>query len=539
MDRTHDVSGGMGRSETNRRCSSSRGVGGSDIESREGQEITLRASDLYNLACGAKLLGETDSRLQNFIDSFEEPKRSSLTPKDPSNQQVNEYTVWLTVRGVQNGDRIVTNPNQPLTMSEAVDLYSKLSREFITCSHEESINTLDSLQDFLSLMLRYPMIPKLAMDTKECPECYFETEITLDTWEEVRSKIFCYHFTLRHENFPCGQNRTHDNEDNPRHFNIDNNCEMLTARPCDSVFITDTTNDNSDERESLKPFKFLHQLESLKRRDEIIKQKTLGREMFHRVKSYNHTLEELEAPRYISSYPLRLLYQFYGSLNTSRRRAQFLAEPYPAAVGDTLQARVNVEHLRMSLMATASTGYNDELMSYMCMAVIGPVRRYKQRYNFIVERVVLFKHLIASGFPIETSWSLLKTITASKRISMISLPLDRGVALQLKKTVQPTTYNRKIASLIWLLSHITAYCTLRQLNPGYVHMGDSPKDISFEGIYVFDNDHVGFRLSTIPESSGTTDVGSTRGEAASAYMPFSRVLELLALRDIVQERLCQ
>jgi len=180
------------------------------------------------------------------------------------------------------------------------------------------------------------MMPKLAMDTRECPECYFETEITLDTWEEVKSKIFCYHFTLRHENFPLGQTHTHDNEDDPSHFNIDDNCEMSTARPCGHVFITDTTNDNCDERESLKPIKFLHQLESLKRRDEIIKQKTLGREMFHRVKSYNHTLEELEAPRYLSSYPLSLLYQFYGSLNMSRRRAQFLAEPYPAAEGDTL-----------------------------------------------------------------------------------------------------------------------------------------------------------------------------------------------------------
>lgn len=500
--------------------------------------MTMRVMDLYDLACRARLLGEVDSRLRGFVNSLEEPKRSSSTPEEPCDKQVNEYTVWLTVRGVENGETIVGNPNQPLTLSEAIGVYAKLSRDFITCSHEESLNTLDSLQDFLSLMLRYPMVPQLAMDTKECPECYFEAEIMLDTWEEVRRKISCYHFTLRHEQFMFGQKDTPADTEGSCDLSIDDNGEMVRAGPCGSVFLTDETNDDRGAGESLKPIKFLEQLDSLKRRDDITKQKTLGKEIFHQLKSHSHTLEELEAPRYLSTYPLRCLYQYYGSLNRSRERAQFLSEQYPEAEGDRRRAQLKVEELRMNLRSTASTGTNDELLSYMCMAMIGPVRRYQQRYNITAERVVLFKHLIASGFPIETASSLVKSVTASKRVSMITLPLDKGVELQLKKTVQPTTYNRKIASLIWLFSHITAYCTLRQLNHGYVRIGDSPEDMACDGIYVFDQDHVGFRLSQASRLSDSTDTRST-GAAASAYMPFSQILELLALQDSVQERLCR
>lgn len=168
----------------------------------------VRIIEMYDLACRARLLGETDPRLQRFVDAFVEPKRSGSTPEEPRNKQVNEYTVWLTVRGVDKGESIIRTPSQLLTLSEAVVVYTKLSRDIITCSHEESLNTLDSLQDFFSLMLRYPMVPQLAMDTKECPECYFEAEIAVDTWEEVRRKITCYHFTLRHEQFTFGEKDT-------------------------------------------------------------------------------------------------------------------------------------------------------------------------------------------------------------------------------------------------------------------------------------------------------------------------------------------
>ncbi|TKS65619.1 Flap endonuclease 1 [Collichthys lucidus] len=454
----------------------------------------------------ARVLGVVDPQLRNFVDTFEEPKRSSTTPREPCNQQVNEFTVWLTVRGVENEETIAGRLNQPLTFSEAAAAYMELSRDFITCSHQESLNTLDGLRDFFSLMLRYPVVPQLAMDTKECPECYFEAEITVDTWKEVRRKISCYHFTLKHEqSLAFGQTSALADSQDACNFHADdrNDGEMVRAGPCGDVFLSDTTKD--DHGESVKPIKFLEQLDSLKRRDEITKQKTLGKEIHHQLKSHSRTLQELEAPRYLSVYPLRCLYQYYGSLNRSRERARLLSERYPGLEGDRSRAQLKVEELRMSLRSTASTGTNDKLLSYVCMAMIGPVRRYQRRYNFVAERVVLFKHLIASGFPIETASSLVKSIAASKRVSMIAVPLDKGVELQLQKTAQPTTYNRKVASLIWLFSHITAYCTLRQLRHDYVRMGDSPEDMASDGIYVFDGNHVGFRLSQAPILSDKRD----------------------------------
>lgn len=493
----------------------------------------MKAIELYTLACRARLRGQVDPELQDFVDSFEEPKLRCRTPEEPCNRQVNEYTVWLTVRGVENAETIVGNPSQPLTLSEAVGLFANLSRDFNTRSHQESLNTLDSLQDFISLMLRYPIVPRLAMDTKECPECYFEAEITMDTWDEVRREISCYHFTLRNEQFAFAR------KEGPAYgedsSGVDANGEMVRLGPCGSVFLTEAS--QGDSGSGPKPTKFLEQLESLKIRDEITKQKTLGKEIVHQLRSHSRTLEELESPRYLSSYPLSCLYQFYGSLNRSQDRAQFLSRRSPEDEGSVPRAPLKLEELKMSLKATASTGTTDKLLSYVCMAMIGPVRRYKPRYNLTAERVVLFKHLIASGFPIEITLSLVKNITESKRVSMIALTLDKGVDLQLKNTNQPTAYNRKIASLIWLFSHITAYCTLRALKHGYVRMGDSPEAMSCDGIYVFDQDHVGFRLSRAPGLSDASEVRSG-GEAASGHMPFSRVLELLALRDSVQEGLC-
>lgn len=263
---------------------------------------------------------------------------------------------------------------------------------------------------------------------------------------------------------------------------------MVRAGPCPDVFLCVTNKDNSDavatEGESVKHIKFLEQLDSLKRRDEIAKQKTLGKEIHHQLKLHRRTLEQLQAPRYLSSYLLRCLYQYYSSLNRSRNRARFHSEWYPGAQEDRTRARLKAEELRMDLRSTASRGTNDRLLSYVCIAMIGPVRRYQRRYNCTAQRVVLFKHLIASGFPIETASSLVKTIAASKRGSMIAVPLDYGIEVQLQKTAQPTTYNRKIASLIWLFSHITAYCMLRQLWHDYVRMGDSPEDMVSDGIYV-------------------------------------------------------
>lgn len=199
---------------------------------------------------------------------------------------------------------------------------------------------------------------------------------------------------------------------------------------------------------------------------------------------------------------------------------------------NTLTTRV--EDLHANLKSISTTGNNDKLLSYMCMAMIGPLRRYNPRYRCVADRVVLFKHLIAAGFPVESASMLVKNIVYVKRALMVDSTLDRAVESQLQKTLDPTSYNRKVSALIWLFSHITAYCTLRQLDHGCVHMGDSPEEMDADGIYVFDQDHVGFRVST---GTPRTDKGGSVSWA-SAYMPFSRVLELLALRDCIQERLC-
>lgn len=474
-----------------------------------------------------------------FIDTFEAPAVYYCTPTEPEDIALNEYTVWLTVRGVEHAERITRTPSQPLTLSEVMELQAKLNRDFFTCSPEESMRTLDMLQDFFSLMLRYPMLPRLAVDTKECPECYFETEITMDTWEDVKLSMSCYHYTLRHELFPsrAGNDTQCAGTQARSHKSAYQDDEMVRLGPCANMFMTEMP--TSGPRGGSGAIAFLEQLDALKKRDEIMKQNALAKDIYHRFKSHSRTLDEIEAPRYLSTYPLRCLYQYYGSLNRSRLREELLCKPYPELGEDTRRCRSKLEDLRSHLRSTASTGTNDRLLSYMCMASIGPVRRYTRRYSHTAERIVLFKHLIACGFPIETASGLIGNIISCNRLSMISVTLDNSLDIQLRKTVQPTRYNRTVATLIWLFAHITAYCTLRGLDHGYVLMGDTPKDMHCDGIYVFDKDSVGFRLSPASGSSDTGNTqrsGSERERSASACMPFACILELLALRDSVQER---
>lgn len=486
-----------------------------------------RVIELYDMACRARILGAVEEpQLREFADGFIEPRLAACSPEEPPDRSVNEYTLWLVVRGVENCHIIAKRPRQPLVFSEALEMYSRLSRDFGLCTAEESVNILDSLQDFFALVLRYPIVPQLVMDTKECPECYFETDINLDTWEDTKKKLVCHHFTLRHETFP--PERVPDAQGLSR-ITIDDSFEMVRAGPCDSMFLTSLyDSDDASTATGLKPIKFLEHLESIKRLDEIFKQKTLGRELFHQYRLHKQILEEIEAPRYLSSHPIRCLYQFYGSLNRSRERARRLSQPYPEVEADGERARSSVENLKVNLVSAASTGTNEALLSYVCMATVDPVRRYKRQFNAGVERVVLFKHLIASGFPVETAWNVVKSVRVCNRVAMLAVTLEEGVRLQLKKTARPTVYNRKIASLIWLFSHITAYCTLRQLNRDHVQMADAPRGLDEDGIYVFDRERVGFRLSR------TT--GPPGGTGASACVPFAQILELLAMRDGVQER---
>ena len=205
---------------------------------------------LYNLACRARLGDIIDPLLWGFVESFQGPKLSSLSPERPSEKQGNEYTVWLTIRGVDQAENIAKTPGQPLTLSEAVGVYAKLNRDFITSSHNELLNTLDSMQDFLSLMLRYPMMPRVALDTKECPECYFEAEITIDTWEEKRRNISCCHFTLRHEQFEIEKTDDPANVEHSDCAYVDDDDddgttgEMVRAGPSGRLFLLDVTKDD-------------------------------------------------------------------------------------------------------------------------------------------------------------------------------------------------------------------------------------------------------------------------------------------------------
>lgn len=404
MDSPHVVSGGVAGSYGDRGHCNPGHARGSPIEHDDQLRTRhITVLELYDLACGARLLKEIEPRLRMFVDSFEMPSRCYCSPKEPDEAAINEYTVWFTVRGVERAEMITRNPGQPLTLSEVVDVQAKLSRDFFTCPPEESLRTLDMLQDFLFLMLRYPMVPRLAMDTKECPECYFETYITMDTWTETKHETSCYHYTLRHELFPSqagNETERMGTQERSRATAYENE-EMVRLGHCANMFMTEQR--TSGPCEGSQVIAFLEQLDSLKRCDEIKKQNTLAKEIFQQFKSHSHTLDKIEAPTYLSTYPLRCLYQYYGSLNRSRVRAQLLPEPYPELCQDTLRAHSKLEDLKTHLRSTASTGTNDKLLSYMCMASIGPVRRYTLRYSHTAERIVLFKHLIACGFPIETA----------------------------------------------------------------------------------------------------------------------------------------
>nr|BBA49237.1 hypothetical protein ORF64-like [Oryzias latipes] len=533
MDRTHGLSGRVARSPARRERAGSGRPGSPDGSRDEARAVTARRSvaELYDRACAARLLGHADATLLEFARTFSEPRTAASTPADPGGERVNEFTLWLAVRGIEEGEAIARRPGQPLTFSEALEVYARLSREFGTISTEESLLALDSLRDFFALVLRYPMIPRLVADTKECPECYFETDITLDTWEETRRMFSCCHFTLRHEGAeppvdPDSAASAALDLGNSEGFG-----EVAGARPSGGAF-PGTERPAEGTGGGPRSVRFLEQLESIKRRDEMDKQIALGKEVVHQLRSYVRTLEELEAPRYLSTHPVRWLHRFYGSLNRSRERARLLATrcPDPAREDYRTRAGLEVEQLKLSLASVASTGTNDKLLSYVCMASLDPVRRYTDRYNGTAERIVLFKHLVASGLSVETSWSLVRSVSRVAKVPLIGATLSEGVDRQLKHTTRPTPYNRKIASLVWLFAHITSYCTLRKLPHGYVLMGDSPEELSRDGIYVFDDDHVGFRLSARGQR------GSDSAQpVASAHVPFERIAELLAMRDRVCE----
>lgn len=451
--------------------------------------------------------------------TFSEPRVTTEFPTEPCLDFVNKYVLWLTVYGIANAHAIARKPDQAVTMAQAIRLVYKLNREFVTSSRETVLGVLENLQNFFALMLRYPLVPKLAMDSKICPECMFESEITLDTWEDVKKNIACFHFTVRHEAF---RHAAEISDDQTYQFKTGH--EMVRAEPSE---IARAAEDGRDKCGRLAA-KFTDQLRLLKIRDEIVKQRTLTKDMYNRMKCHLHTLTELKAPRYLNTYPLRYLCQSYGSLNRSKLRSRKLAQRHPGLSDDIAAALLTVAELRRGLACAAPTSSSNRLILYICDALVTPARRYSSRYTSLAQRVVLFKHLVASGFSTETAWNLIKSILRCDLTSMILLSHNDAVTLQLKNISEPSSYNRKVASLIWLFSHITAYCVLRQLHHDYVRMGDSPRPLDLDGIYVFDQDHVGFMCSR---------AGSESRAACCYYVPFERVLELLAVRDRVQERL--
>ncbi|KAK5600752.1 hypothetical protein CRENBAI_010605 [Crenichthys baileyi] len=157
---------------------------------------------------------------------------------------------------------------------------------------------------------------------------------------------------------------------------------------------------------------------------------------------------------------------------------------------------VVVNRVRNLLLRTISLA--DKLSSQMC-----PRRILKQKTlgkemtrQLRAHSQSLFKHLISVNFPMETSFGLVQNVLEANMGFMIILSLDESLESLLERTVRPNEYNKKVASLVWLFSHISAYCTLRELDHGYVQMGDSPSDMHCDGIYVFDQGQVvGFRLS--------------------------------------------
>lgn len=477
----------------------------------------MNSVGLYNKACTARITGALDPRLQDFYVKYNPPVTASFTPAMPTQKQIDEYTIWLTVMGVERQWAIIKARDQPVTLSAANRLYADVIRDAIVYTSETQLITLDKLQNFFALMLRYPMLPRLAADTNHCPECYYEASVSFDTWEDTREKMACFHFTLRHEFFPSTNNASLCDEKHGEHD------EMVRFDTSESVVPC-----FAETRPKPGALGFLTQLEDLKRRDEITKQKTLGKDVVHKLQTYAYALAELEVPRYVSPYPIMCLLRLYGSLNRSRARVAALDRRGDLGCDDDTIRRA-CRDLRAQFAAVASTCTTNNVLSLVCMAMIGPLRRYDARYGVVAERVVLFKHLISCGFSVDVASKMLHSIQTCKCTELLECDLESGVDRQLKKTNTPTIYNIKVARLLWLAAHVSAYCTLRQLARDYVRMGDDPCDLTSDGIYIFDNDHIGFRLSR------RDDYGTER--VHTMYVGFAYVVDMFAMRDYVEKTL--
>ena len=473
------------------------------------------------MACSARCTGVLCPQLAQFCKDFVPPRTFCTRPLAPSAEYLDRYTLWLICVGVSSDRAICTSRDQPVTFSEACFEHQRLSRQFFVAPETESLASLEKLERFYAFMLRYPLLPSDALDTRECPECIYEADVIRDTWEETRRGISCHHLTLRHELF---RPRPVDDSAGARsHTTHGNVCGVTRASTSATLFDADAG--ELSDRDSGQPLVFMEQLEFMKRRDEIAKQRTLAKQLRFDLDHIRHSLDELSSPRYLSDWPLSLQCQMYGSLAASRTRAEVLGSDYEGKEADRSVAMSGIISLQRMLKTVASTGTSGDLLAMVARSTVDPTRRYTGRYNVVAQRIGLYKHLLAAGFSVETASDLVASTAAVNRCSLIGLSLEEGVRLQLVKTVNPTSFNRRLASLIWVFAHLTAYCTLRNIAHDHVKPGDSPGGDFAQGIYVFDSAGVGFLLSV-------------NGQAGHERLADSRLLELLALRDNLQKRLC-
>ncbi|KAK2814393.1 hypothetical protein Q5P01_000521 [Channa striata] len=354
MDRAHAVPGRVAGESERLGLGGARGSRSSAAAGPEPRRLS--AVELYDRVCEARVLGEADAGLLGFARAFGGPREMASGPEDPGHELVNEYTLWLAVRGIERCEAIAGSPNQPPRLRGS---RSRESEQRVRHAPPRRVAGSAGLAARLfRAMLRYPVIPRLGRH------------------ERVSRKVLLNRHHARH---------------------------------------------------------FLEQLEWLKRRDEIAKQNALGKEISHQLASYSHTLEELEAPRYLSSHGPRWLYRMYGSLQQEPRRARTLASPHSRR-GETRREPGSPRGLRMALAATASTGTNDRC----CPTVhgcAGPRGADTARHNVTAERVAAIQAPGGLGL-VETPPSLLKSVSQARRGGMIGSP-GRGVERQLRKTARP------------------------------------------------------------------------------------------------------
>ncbi|KAJ8361665.1 hypothetical protein AAFF_G00432190 [Aldrovandia affinis] len=318
----------------------------------------------------------------------------------------------------------------------------------------------------------------------------------------------CHHVTLRHDT--CGDDDATDGHgQQPGGRTV---VPMVTAKLHHSMF---------EDREA-KPdptVGFMKQLDRLKRATTVAGYRDEAKRIHLQLQKLRHSLAELASPHYLSEYPLECLCRIYGSINRSTERLIALdrGETPNTATGPLVDL----------LKIGSTTMKADPLVRLLTVAAVGPVLRYDSAHRVVAHRIVLFRHLLSVGFSVETTNQLVTGTLCKRAYALVgTTSLDEGVSALLAETANPTDYNRGMAGVIWILTHLCVYCTVRQLDLDNVCMGDDPRDMLADGIYLFDGlRRVGFALRASDRYGGRCCVNT------------SQLLSLLATRDVVAKRL--